>query len=206
MLKATILRRNSWLFMRNFNITDILLIKCIFSFFLCRELSTPCNNSCIAFGLIYFLLIYLLIMLIYLLIFFIMLINLCIYWLIYLSTSCFQGEVGSPVVHIGTSGTITLIGMMMGGYHHCEGRHSYPEPVLKIINYLDFIDAATSPVETVPPRPARRSPGTSRGSAASSGGSRGVYGLLCVSYMGELTVWIVFYQEYSCMYHSYMGS
>lgn len=63
-----------------------------------------------------------------------------------------EGEVGSPVVHIGGSGTVTLVGLMMGGYHHCEGQHSYPEPALKLINYLDFIDVATSPTAKVPPQ------------------------------------------------------
>jgi len=62
-----------------------------------------------------------------------------------------KGEPGSPIVHVGSSGTVTLIGLMMGNYHHCEDRSlEYAEPALKIINYLDFIDVATSPLYTVP--------------------------------------------------------
>jgi len=62
-----------------------------------------------------------------------------------------KGEPGSPIVHVGSSGTVTLIGLLMGNYHTCTDRSlEYAEPALKIINYLDFIDVATSPQYKVP--------------------------------------------------------
>lgn len=62
-----------------------------------------------------------------------------------------NGDSGSPVIHVSSSGDITLIGMLMGGYHPCDGRKmDYPEPALSISDYLDFINVATSPSYKIP--------------------------------------------------------
>lgn len=62
-----------------------------------------------------------------------------------------NGELGSPVIHMSNSGDITLIGLLMGNYHPCDGRKmDYPEPALKLSEYIDFINVATTPSYKIP--------------------------------------------------------
>jgi len=62
-----------------------------------------------------------------------------------------NGELGSPVIHESNSGDVTLIGLMMGNYHPCDGRKmDYPEPALKLSEYIDFINVATTPSFKIP--------------------------------------------------------
>lgn len=62
-----------------------------------------------------------------------------------------NGELGSPVIHMSNSGDITLIGLLMGNYHPCDGsKMDYPEPALKLTQYIDFINVATTPAYKIP--------------------------------------------------------